>query len=240
LLGCGDAFFSGARNQTCFLVNLDHYRFLIDCGATALQALKKNKISTDQLDAIMLSHFHGDHFGGLPYLILDAQFQAERTRPLTIMGPKGVRDRVTQLMHITYPGTDMDTFAFQIDFLEYKAGSSHELGPISILPFEMIHVPEASPHGLRITYNEKVLAFSGDTGWTENLLPLADGADLFICECNFYHTELPSHLSYQTIQKQRDKLHSKRMILTHLGPEILSRLEGLEIECGQEGQKIVI
>lgn len=239
-LGCGDAFFSGARNQTCFLVDLDGFRFLIDCGATALQSLKKNEISIDRLDAIILSHFHGDHFGGLPYLILEAQYQNARSRPLTIMGPAGVEARVRQLMDITYPGTDLDQFDFQISFIEYEAGALSELGPLRVSPYEMIHVPEASPHGLRISFGDKVLAFSGDTGWTENLLPLADGADLFICECNFYHTELPSHLSYQNILKQQHKFKSKRMILTHLGPEMLSRLKDLEMECAQEGQKIVI
>jgi len=239
-LGCGDAFHSGARNHTCFYVTLPKYRFLIDCGATSLQLLKQYQITTDNFDAIILSHFHGDHFGGIPYLLIDAQHIAKRTMPLVIMGPAGVEQKVKQLMQLTYPGTDYGQFNYQIIFREYNTKGAFDLGPLTIHAFKMVHVPEASPHGFRVAYSDKILAFSGDTGWTENLIPLAEGADLFICECNFYETVLPSHLSYKRLLEEGHRLEAKHMVLTHLGPGMLARLDELEIECATEGQKIVL
>ena len=86
-VGCGDALGSGGRLNTCFHVSGESVNFLIDCGATSLPALKRYGIARDDIDLVLITHFHGDHFGGLPYLLLDAQF-AKRKRPLVIAGPR--------------------------------------------------------------------------------------------------------------------------------------------------------
>ena len=88
-VGCGDALGSGGRYNTCFHVTGEHVNFLIDCGASSLPALKRLGIARDDIDLILITHFHGDHFGGLPFLLLDAQF-TRRTRPLVIAGPQGI------------------------------------------------------------------------------------------------------------------------------------------------------
>ena len=91
-VGCGDALGSGGRSNTCFHVTGDNVNFLIDCGASSLPALKRFGIARDDIDLILITHFHGDHFGGLPFLLLDAQF-TRRTRPLVIAGPQGIETR---------------------------------------------------------------------------------------------------------------------------------------------------
>ena len=89
-VGCGDAFGSGGRFNTCIMVDGADIRFTIDFGASSLVALNKLGISHNSIDAVLLTHMRGDHFGGLPFMLLDAMFGARRKRPLTIAGPKNL------------------------------------------------------------------------------------------------------------------------------------------------------
>ncbi len=91
--GSGDAFGSGGRYQACIHIrSQDHPPFLLDCGATSLSALKARDLDPGEIAAVFISHLHGDHFGGLPFLILDGQF-TRRTSPLTVAGPPGTAAR---------------------------------------------------------------------------------------------------------------------------------------------------
>src|SRR5437867_5929422 len=77
-LGSGDAFGNGGRHQTCIFLETGTRRVVLDCGAKSMLAMKRQGVEPLTLDAVLLSHLHGDHFGGLPLLILDAQL-----RPVT-------------------------------------------------------------------------------------------------------------------------------------------------------------
>src|SRR5262245_35726680 len=92
-LGSGDAFGSGGRFQTCILVKTPTSNFLIDCGASSLVAMKRCGTRPVDIQHILISHLHGDHFGGLPFFLLDAQF-SKRETPLLIAGPPGTQARV--------------------------------------------------------------------------------------------------------------------------------------------------
>jgi len=140
-IGTGDAFSSGGRNQTSFHVNYSGYQFLIDCGATSLTALKHAEISPSEIDAIIISHFHGDHYGGLPFVFIDLGYNQSRTKDLTIVGPTGVKDRVLTALEIFYPGTNLDDFNYQTHFMEYKEGEVLALADLSIEAFKVIHAP---------------------------------------------------------------------------------------------------
>ena len=96
-LGSGDAFGSGGRFQTCLLLEGANDPLLIDCGASSLIAMKRAGVNPSEIGSIVLTHLHGDHFGGVPFLILDGQF-SRRERPLLIAGPPGVRARVEAAM----------------------------------------------------------------------------------------------------------------------------------------------
>ena len=82
------------------------------------------------------------------------------------------------------------------------------------------------------------MAYSGDTGWSEELVEVAAGADLFICEASHYDEDTEGHLSYQTLVRRRADFECKRMILTHMGDEVLDRLDSLEIESASDGMRI--
>jgi ribonuclease BN (tRNA processing enzyme) len=233
-LGSGDAFGDGGRYQTCFCVRSGELRFLIDCGATSLSAMKRFGVDPASVDAILISHFHADHYGGLPFFILDAQFSG-RARPLTIAGPEGLRDRLQAATDALFPGASRTQQKFEIRFLELVAGEPLSIGPLSVKGFRVAHSPESNPLGLRVEVGGKVIAYSGDTEWTEALFPLAQGTDLFICESYAFEKQIPYHLNYQTLRRHRENLVTERLILTHFGPEALAHLSEIEFECAEDG-----
>ncbi|HUG06755.1 MAG TPA: MBL fold metallo-hydrolase, partial [Candidatus Limnocylindria bacterium] len=127
-IGSGDSFGSGGRFQTCILVDADGYRFLIDCGATSLVALKRSGVDPGSIDAVLLTHFHGDHSGGVPYLILDGQF-GKRERPLLIAGPPGVRERMTAVFEAALPTSSRTKQRFGVSYLELGEKET-QIGPL--------------------------------------------------------------------------------------------------------------
>jgi ribonuclease BN (tRNA processing enzyme) len=86
-VGCGDAFGSGGRFNTCFHLVGRGINALIDCGATSLVSMNKLAINRTDIDVIFVTHFHEDHIGALPFLILESNYVLKRQRPLTIVGP---------------------------------------------------------------------------------------------------------------------------------------------------------
>jgi len=238
VIGCGDAFGSGGRLNTCFYVKTASSRFLIDCGASTLPALKHHRISVDHIDAIMISHFHGDHYGGVPVLLLDAAISG-RTKKLQIISPPGGEQRISALLDLLYPGTPV-LEKLHVEFLEYADDKMLKTAHFSVLAFPVIHSEKALPHGLRIEVSGKVIAYSGDTSWTVALHPLSDGADVFICECNFFSTQVKGHMNYIELEKRLPEFSCKRMLLTHFDQEMLEKLEYLKLGYLTDGMELIV
>lgn len=238
-LGSGDAFGSGGRFQTCFHVRAEATQFLIDCGASSLIAMKRFGVDPSSLDIILLSHLHGDHFGGLPFLILDAQF-SRRTRPLVIAGPPGVEARVRDAMEVLFPGSSAVQRKFIMQFAELAEGSETVLGPLSVIPYRVVHPSGAPSFALRVTCGGKVIGYSGDTEWTDTLVQAARGADLFICEAYVFEKKIKYHLDYRTLMDRRTQLGCRRLMLTHMSDDMLQRLQGLDADWAEDGKRIVV
>lgn len=239
-VGSGDAFFGGGRFHTCFhLEGEGQDPLLIDCGASALMALKRASIDPSSIGHVALTHLHGDHFGGLPWLVLDGQF-AKRTRRLEILGPRGTNERFVQTFEALYPGSLDAERPFETEVIEYASRASQEFGPARITAYPVRHTPQTNPHGLRIEYAGKLIAYSGDTEWTDTLPELARGADLFVCECNFFDTKAPGHLDYQTLMRRRAQLECNKIVITHMGDEMLARVDADEVELEAAADGVVI
>lgn len=240
--GCGDAFGSGGRLQTCFHVQTDAYRFLIDCGSTALIGLRRYGLDPHVVDAILISHFHGDHFGGLPFLLTEAKFSG-RTAPLTIVGPPELEGRVKAAIQALFAGSKLD-YPFELRFVEYRAGEPASIGPLELTALRVEHSPGSVPHGLRVAVDDRVIGFSGDTEWTPVLAELARDAHLFICECAGFDTPVPIHLDYTTLLAHRPGLECHRMMLTHMGPKALANSDtvssGLSAVIAEDGLEVEI
>ncbi len=239
-LGSGDAFGSGGRFQTCIYVRSEGTRFLIDCGASSLVAMKRFGVDPSLIDTILLTHLHGDHFGGLPFFILDARYVSGREKPLVVAGPPGLETRINEAMEVLYPGSAREEPGFVLEFVELTEGEVARVGALAVTPYGVVHPSGAPSYALRVECGEKVVAYSGDTEWTDALIPTARGADLFICECNFFEKGVPNHLDYQTLTDHREELECRRLVLTHMSDEMLRRIENLDAEGAEDGKSFVL
>jgi ribonuclease BN (tRNA processing enzyme) len=89
---------------------------------------------------------------------------------------------------------------------------------------EVVHPSGAPSTALRISKNGSLFAYSGDTGWTDRLIAVADGADLFTIECSSGEARLPHHLDWPTLKANLSRLRAKRVAVTHMGDSALARI----------------
>jgi ribonuclease BN (tRNA processing enzyme) len=225
ITGSGDAVASGGRLNTCFHVRTGETGFLIDCGATALVSLKRAGFSTNDIDTIYISHLHGDHFGGLPFFLIDALFIAKRTKPLTLAGPAALEARFHIACEAMFPLVTENQREFDLTFAPLTARETTKLGAVSVTPFEVKHYSGAPSYALRFALEDKVLAYSGDSGWTDTLIEAGRDADLYIMECFQYDKPLDMHLDYMTILRHLDDINAKQVLLTHMGDNMLAKRE---------------
>jgi len=222
VVGCGDAFGSGGRLQTCFHVAAPEEEFLIDCGATSLIGMQHLGLDPERVSSIFISHLHGDHFSGLVWWMIHAHHVTRRTRALTITGPAGTEERFVTAAEALFPGSATVKRRFDLRFIEYTHGKAIEVGGVRVTPYEVCHPSGAPPYALRIETGGKTVSFSGDTEWVENLVEAANGANLFIAECFGYDKPLGYHMTWREIEKQLDRLGAKRVLLTHMNTEMLA------------------
>jgi ribonuclease BN (tRNA processing enzyme) len=237
-IGSGDAFGSGGRFQTCFWLEGEASgSLLIDCGTTTLTALKAARIEPNEIAAVALTHLHGDHFGGLPFLVLDGQFRRRQQR-LTIAGPPGTQQRVEAAMELLFAGSVAAKRRFELEFIELT-GAARPVGPalVSAVPVEQ---PDTPACALKVEYGGRVIAYTGDTAWGDHLVELAAGADLLIGEAYFFDRQVPYHLDYATLHANRDRLNCERIVLTHMSPNMLARQSDADFPCAHDGMVVTL
>lgn len=238
VVGCGDAFGTGGRDHTCFHLTDGQRNVLLDCGASALPALKRARFDTAAIDVVVLTHLHGDHFGGVPFLLLDGVHASKRTRPLTIVGPPGVEARVLATFDLLFPGAVARlSSAYPHRFLEYAVDGSVEVDNLHIVTRAVVHPSGAPSCAVRLGWHGVSVAYSGDTEWTDALVDIARGTNLFICECYSYSKRVPYHLSYQLLQEKLPLFEASRILLTHFGSEMLAHERDCELEIASAGQR---
>lgn len=234
-IGTSDAFGAGGRRQSAIFVRADRGGMLLDCGATTNTGLNQLGLSRDEIDVILISHFHGDHFGGIPAFLYAALYIDARKHPLEIVGPPGIETRVHRLAEAMGHRLQDRDWPFPVHFREIHPGESISVGPAELAAFATQHQPEVHPQGYRVKLGREQIAYSGDTGWFAGLSSQMAGSDLFICECTFHQAGLDFHLSLEELRAHRDELDCGRLILTHLGETMTDRRGDLEFETADDG-----
>ena len=239
-VGCGDAFGSGGRFNTCFHVETAATRFLIDCGASSLVALKRLGIDRNAIDTILITHFHADHCGGIPFFILDAQF-ASRTRLLTIAGPAGLRDWYGRALETGHARLELDQHDLKLPARAGRAFKCWDSYGVEVRAALARHgQPEGSFHAYRIAVDGKVIAYTGDGEWTDALIGIGREADLMIAEAYFSEKLVPLHLSYATLVEKLPLICPKRLVLTHMSADMLDRADPIQHERAEDGMVLML
>ncbi len=237
-IGSGDAFHSGGRLHSCYHLDAGDTQLLLDCGASSPAGFAGCGINADHLDMIIVSHLHGDHFGGIPYLLLAGKYLHRRTRPLFCVGPDGLQQRVEQAFNALYPGVLEGGLGFEVRYQVLDPAATLDVRGARVSCVPVIHGGGAQALGIRVEIGGRIVSYSGDTEWTEQLPVLAQGSDLFICECFSYDQPAPGHLDYQTLMREKERFATGRLVLTHPGPQLLERADQLELELLHDGARL--
>ncbi len=216
VLGCGDYCNHGGRAQQAILLEHDGAGLLLDCGADTKRQLASLKIGYERFERVLITHYHGDHFGGLPYLIAELNNDHSMLKaPLKIIGPGATRAHVEALSLAMGYGVGGEEVVSYIDFP--AAGYSDSFASISALP--MVHRPESL--GYRLEIGDLTVAITGDTKWNDNIPLLAKKADLLIIDCNMATGTTGPHLSLAELLRHRAAIDARHILPIHiadLGP----------------------
>ena len=187
VIGSGDAFCAAGALHSCYLLEHGGGAAMLECGPCVLAGMKRLGIDTGVPDAVFISHLHGDHFAGLPFLFLEYTYMNPRSRPWTLVGPVGIEERVFELYNQLYLGMECRKVPFELDVVEARPGDTVEAAGLTAVAFEVPH--NATPYslGYRFASSEGAMLFSGDSSWTDEFVTQSRGTDLFLCEC--YHRD---------------------------------------------------
>jgi ribonuclease BN (tRNA processing enzyme) len=214
-LGSGNAFASG-RYWNSFLVN---GRYLFDASPVVLPHLKQAKVSLADLETVFISHFHADHFFGLPFLLLEYSELTKRTKPLTLIGPPTLEERLHRLTAVGFPHLFHKARDYDLDFVEVTDGMMGEVPGLKWTARAVAHVDDFGCFGYRVETAGRSLAYSGDSTKCEALVDLASGADVFVVECSCWGDQCGPHMSPADLRDLRERLGPEpAFVLTHLEP----------------------
>lgn len=207
-LGTGSAFSVERYNGAVAVEG----RILLDGGAPVLPHLHQLGIDPASIEAVFLTHFHGDHVLGLPPFVLHRAF--EPGPPLPIVGPEGVGDRLDRLFGWCWGGEWDERFrqSARIEYVE--AGARGEIAGVAYETVELEH-GRLTVTGYRLRIGDKLLAYSGDTEATPALDRLVEGADVAIVEATA-PGNAPSHTTWEEATALATRHPGTRFFFTHI------------------------
>jgi ribonuclease BN (tRNA processing enzyme) len=239
VLGSCDAFNSSGALHSAYLLEHEAGTLLLECGPSALAGLKRAGIDPCRIDAILVSHLHGDHFGGIPFLLLDYLFSSCRKRPLQVAGPPTTLERTRAVYGGLYREEHYHELPFDVEEVAVSPGDTLELAGFRVRAFVVPHMAKPFSLGYRLESSEGCVLFSGDSAWTDEFVTHSRGVDLFLCECCTLEPKTDFHTSYADILAHRSELECRRLVLTHLGADVRTA-RGLDCERAFDGMVLEI
>jgi ribonuclease BN (tRNA processing enzyme) len=217
LLGTGTCVPRADRNSSGYVVKDKGTIVLLDCGPGILRRMAEAKIDFREIDVICLSHFHPDHVSDLAPFFLATKYTPDfaRTRPLTLIGPTGLKEFFHNLSKLY--GEWLENLNFPLQLEEFGEDSK-EFNSLTIYSKKMEHSKNSI--GFRIKNSEnKSITYSGDTGFCKEIVELANETDLLLIECSFPdNRKMEEHLTPKEVGEIAKAANVKKVVLTHLYP----------------------
>ncbi|MBN2440140.1 MAG: MBL fold metallo-hydrolase [Spirochaetales bacterium] len=224
-LGTGDAFNTDGLAHTSVWIKTDTLNLLVDAGPTTLLSMISLGLDPGELDYIFITHFHGDHTAGLPFIMLHLQKRRSRSTLPVIIGPKGIKECCAALFDAAYKDVGLGE-GLTFKELEPKIHKNITINDsFTIDTYPMNHQPESL--GYRFYLDHRVIAISGDTGFHASLLSLMDNTDAAIIECSTVQPILPFHMSVNELSHHLPHMNTRLIIPVHTAKEVLREVRAL-------------
>jgi len=207
----------GPGGQTCgYLVSHDGFHLWVDAGTGTFARLQEH-VALGDIGGMLITHGHPDHFVDMIPAFYARHYGKMGEPGLPFYSPDGFTDLAALL--VSENGRNVMAEAY--DFRVAKEEQSFELGPFRVTPFEMMHVG-VKALGYRIEADGVVLAYTGDTGPCDEVVDLARDADVFLAEATYQDTSnlMPFHLSARQAGEIAQQAGARRLVLTHLTPDL--------------------
>lgn len=209
VVGCSGSIPGPDNPASCYLLEAEGFRLVVDLGSGALGAIQRY-VGTSDVDAVCLSHLHADHFIDMCSFWVARTYSSEGAQPrIPVYGPAAAARRVASA------NDDPDvTGAF--DFVTLTPGR-RQIGPFGVTVGHVAHPVET--FAFRFEHDGRVLAYSGDTGECPVLVDMARSADVLLCEATFLEQPgIPPdlHLTGRQAGQHAAAADVGHLVLTHL------------------------
>jgi ribonuclease BN (tRNA processing enzyme) len=225
-LGSANAFTLGGRYWSGFVAN---GRYVFEAPPTLLPHLKRLGLPLTDIRAVFISHFHGDHFLGLPFLFLEYLYLTPRQDDLLIVGPPGIEAKSEGLADMAFPGLSRADAGYRRVYLEARPGGEQSLADAHFQALPMRHAGEKLEcFGYKLRLGDNTVAYTGDTEMCDEIFLLAEEADVLVMDCSYCEGEGPEHLGLEGVLEVRKRVSPRTaIILTHLDDAPDVAIEGL-------------
>ncbi len=191
-------------------------KLLIDIGNGIIKKLKQTGHQIADIENVMITHLHGDHFADIPFLMADRYFYQIQS-PIHVYGPKGLEKRVKELYDILFPGDyeNVQEIA-KVNFVEFDKMEHEKIGNETyVTSFEVNHGNCKPAYGYIVEKKNQKVGFSGDSEYCESVQQIIEQSDFSVLDMSFMQTR-KGHMGLEDILKITEKYSDKKFATTHM------------------------